>query len=322
MGFKQGNVLEPSMGVGNFFGCMPEKMRDSKLYGVELDSITGRIAKQLYPQADIQIKGFEKTNFPDNFFDVAIGNVPFGSYGVADKQYDKNNFLIHDYFFAKSIDKVAPNGIIAFVTSKGTLDKANPKVREYIAKRADLLGAIRLPNNAFKDNANTEVTTDIIFLQKREKQAVTIPDWVYLGETAEGVPINQYFVDNPDMMLGKMEFSTKMYGGKDTTCVPFENTDLTKQLAEAVSRLKTDIAVQNRTEKQEKAKGTIPATEDVRNYTYTVIDSKIYFRENNVMTESDVAGKQKERMLGLIGLRNSMRSLIEAQAEGCTDEKL
>lgn len=248
MGFKKGKILEPSMGVGNFFGCMPEKMRDSELYGVELDSITGRIAKQLYPNADIQIKGFEKTDFPDNFFDVAIGNVPFGSYGVADKRYDKENFLIHDYFFAKTLDKVVNGGIVAFITSKGTLDKANPKVREYIAKRADLLGAIRLPNNAFKGNANTEVTSDIIFLQKREKPLVKLPDWVYLGETSDGIPINQYFVDNPEMVLGKMEYSTKMYGGKNTTCIPFEGEELSQQLDKAVSMLKTNIVLrQHRT---------------------------------------------------------------------------
>ncbi|MCM1060920.1 MAG: DEAD/DEAH box helicase family protein [Eubacterium sp.] len=327
MGFKQGNVLEPSMGVGNFFGCMPEKMRGSKLYGVELDSITGRIAKQLYPNADIQIKGFEKTNFPDNFFDVAIGNVPFGSYGVADRRYDKYNFLIHDYFFAKTLDKVAEGGIVAFVTSKGTLDKANPKAREYIARKANLLGAIRLPDNAFKGNANTEVTTDIIFLQKRKSPPAKMPDWVYLGETAEGVPVNQYFADNPEMVLGKMEFSTKMYGGKNTACTPFEGENLSEQLDKAVSNLKTNIAIKTRAEKQERAQGKIPATEDVRNFTHTVIDGKIFFRENDIMTEKfiqdkPVSGKYLKRILGMIELREKMRELIGAQAEGCSDEKL
>lgn len=327
MGFKKGKILEPSMGVGNFFGCMPEKMKDSELYGVELDSITGRIAKQLYPNADIQIKGFEKTDFPDNFFDVAIGNVPFGSYGVADKRYDKENFLIHDYFFAKTLDKVANSGIVAFITSKGTLDKANPKVREYIAKRADLLGAIRLPNNAFKGNANTEVTSDIIFLQKREKPLVKLPDWAYLGETSDGIPINQYFVDNPEMVLGKMEYSTKMYGGKNTTCTPFEGEELSEQLDKAVSRLKTNIAIKTHIEKQEKARGLIHATEDIRNFTHTIIDGKIYFRENDIMREKfikgePVTGNYLERIKGLIELREQLRSLIEAQSEGCTDEKL
>lgn len=204
-GFESGNVLEPSMGVGNFFGCLPEKMRGSKLYGVELDSITGRIAKQLYQTADIQINGFEKTDFPDNFFDAAIGNVPFGNYGISDARYNKENFLVHDYFFAKTLDKVAPGGVVAFITSKGTLDKANPKVREYLAKRADLIGAIRLPNNAFK-GANTEVTSDIIFLQKREKMAVELPDWCYTAKNSDGITVNQYFIDNPEMVLGKLEF--------------------------------------------------------------------------------------------------------------------
>lgn len=327
MGFKKGKILEPSMGVGNFFGCIPEKMKDSELYGVELDSITGRIAKQLYPNADIQIKGFEKTNYPDNFFDVAIGNVPFGSYGVADRQYDKHNFFIHDYFFAKTLDKVAEGGIIAFVTSKGTLDKVNPKVREYIAQRADLLGAIRLPNTAFKGNANTEVTSDIIFLQKRKNAPVKMPDWVYLGETADGIPVNQYFADNPEMMLGKMEYSTKMYGGKNTTCTPFEGEELSEQLDKAVSRLKTNIALKTRTEKQEKARGLIYATEDVRNFTHTIIDGKVYFRENDVMKEKfikgePVTGKYLERITGLIELREKLRDLITAQSEGCTDERL
>lgn len=322
MGFKKGKVLEPAMGVGNFFGCMPDKMRDSKLYGVELDSITGRIAKQLYPNAEIQIKGFEKTDFPDKFFDVAVGNVPFGNYGVVDKRYDKENFYIHDYFFAKTLDKIADGGIIAFVTSKGTLDKTNSKVREYIAKRADLLGAIRLPDNAFKENANTEVTTDIIFLQKRENPPAEMPDWVYLGETVDGIPINQYFVDNPEMVLGKMEYSNKMYGGKNTTCTPFEGEKLSEQLDKAVSRIKTNIALKTRTEKQEKAKGTIPATEDVRNFTYAVIEEKIYFRENSVMTEVSGSEKQLERIKGLIELRNAMHELINAQAEGCSDNEL
>lgn len=330
MGFKNGKILEPSMGVGNFFGCIPEKMKDSELYGVELDSITGRIAKQLYPNADIQIKGFEKTNYPDNFFDVAIGNVPFGSYGVADRQYDKYNFLIHDYFFAKTLDKVADGGIIAFVTSKGTLDKVNPKVREYIAQRADLLGAIRLPggkDGAFKGNAGTEVTSDIIFLQKREKAPVKMPDWVYLGETADGIAVNQYFADNPEMMLGKMEYSTKMYGGKNTTCTPFEGEELSEQLDKAVSRLKTNIAIKTRTEKQEKSRGLIYATEDVRNFTHTIIDGKVYFRENDIMKEKfikgePVTGKHLERIKGLIELREGLRNLITAQSEGCTDEGL
>lgn len=234
-GFESGNVLEPSMGVGNFFGCLPEKMRGSKLYGVELDDITGRIAKQLYQTADIQINGFEKTDFPDNFFDAAIGNVPFGNYGVSDARYNKENFLVHDYFFAKTLDKVAPGGVVAFITSKGTLDKANPKVREYLAKRADLIGAIRLPNNAFK-GANTEVTSDIIFLQKREKMAVELPDWCYTAKNSDGITVNQYFIDNPEMVLGKLEFTSGQFG-QEVTCSPIEGEKLSEQLDRAVSRL-------------------------------------------------------------------------------------
>ena len=256
LGFSGGNVLEPAMGVGNFFGVMPEEMRkESRLHGVELDSITGRIAKQLYQTADIQIKGYEETTFSDNYFDAAIGNVPFGNYGVFDKRYNKENFLIHDYFFAKTLDKVAPNGIVAFVTTKGTLDKQNPKVREYIAKRADLVGAIRLPNNAFKANAGTEVTADIIFLQKREKMAVELPDWCYVGRNHDGIPVNNYFLDHPEMILGTMkqgiEFS--MYGkASETACVPIEGADLSEQLEKAVNNLKLTNAIQKRTQETEK----------------------------------------------------------------------
>lgn len=243
-GFESGNVLEPSMGVGNFFGCLPEKMRGSKLYGVELDDITGRIAKQLYQTADIQINGFEKTDFPDNFFDAAIGNVPFGNYGVSDARYNKENFLVHDYFFAKTLDKVAPGGVVAFITSKGTLDKANPKVREYLAKRADLIGAIRLPNNAFK-GANTEVTSDIIFLQKREKMAVELPDWCYTAKNPDGILVNQYFIDNPEMVLGKLEFTSGQFG-QEVTCSPIEGEKLSEQLDRAVSSLRANVAVKKR----------------------------------------------------------------------------
>lgn len=235
-GFESGNVLEPSMGVDNFFGCLPEKMRGSKLYGVELDDITGRIAKQLYQTADIQINGFEKTDFPDNFFDAAIGNVPFGNYGVSDARYNKENFLVHDYFFAKTLDKVAPGGVVAFITSKGTLDKENPRVREYLARRGDLIGAIRLPNNAFK-GANTEVTSDIIFLQKREKMAVELPDWCYTAKNPDGILVNQYFIDNPEMVLGKLEFTSGQFG-QEVTCSPIEGEKLSEQLDRAVSRLR------------------------------------------------------------------------------------
>lgn len=320
-GFNGGNVLEPAMGVGNFFGCMPESMNnDSRLYGVELDSLTGRIAQQLYPQADIRVQGYEKTDFPDNFFDAAIGNVPFGNYGVADRRYDKEHFLIHDYFFAKTLDKVAPGGVVAFVTSKGTLDKTNPKVREYLAKRADLIGAIRLPNNAFK-NANTEVTSDIIFLQKREKMAVEMPDWAYTGRNSDGMPINQYFIDHPDMVLGKLEYTTGAYG-QEVTCTPIEGEKLSEQLDRAVAKLRADMKVQKREERQDKERGIIPATADVQNFTHTLVDGKLYFRENNVMTEVKQTGKDLERMKGLHGLRQTLRELIDAQSHSCSDEEL
>lgn len=320
-GFNGGNVLEPAMGVGNFFGCMPESMNnDSRLYGVELDSLTGRIAQQLYPQADIRVQGFEKSDFPDNFFDAAIGNVPFGNYGVADRRYDKEHFLIHDYFFAKTLDKVAPGGVVAFVTSKGTLDKKNSKVREYLAKRADLIGAIRLPNNAFK-NANTEVTSDIIFLQKREKMAVEMPDWAYTGRNSDGMPINQYFIDHPDLVLGKLEYTTGAYG-QEVTCTPIEGEKLPEQLDRAVAKLRADMKVQKREERQDKERGIIPATADVQNFTHTLVDGKLYFRENNVMTEVKQTGKDLERMKGLHGLRQTLRELIDAQSHSCSDEEL
>lgn len=326
LGFSGGNVLEPAMGVGNFFGVMPEEMRkESRLHGVELDSITGRIAKQLYQTADIQIKGYEETTFSDNYFDAAIGNVPFGNYGVFDKRYNKENFLIHDYFFAKTLDKVAPNGIVAFVTTKGTLDKQNPKVREYLAKRADLVGAVRLPNNAFKANAGTEVTADIIFLQKREKMAVELPDWCYVGKNHEGIPVNNYFLDHPEMILGTMkqgmEFS--MYGNADeTACVPIEGADLSEQLEKAVSNLKLTNAIRKRTQETEKEAGVIPAVEDVRNFTFAEVDGKMYFRENNIMTEVTETGKKAERIKGLNELRATFREMLSAQERNCSDTEL
>ena len=326
LGFSGGNVLEPAMGVGNFFGVMPEEMRkESRLHGVELDSITGRIAKQLYQTADIQIRGYEETTFSDNYFDAAIGNVPFGNYGVFDKRYNKENFLIHDYFFAKTLDKVAPNGIVAFVTTKGTLDKQNPKVREYLAKRADLVGAVRLPNNAFKANAGTEVTADIIFLQKREKMAVELPDWCYVGRNHDGIPVNNYFLDHPEMILGTMkqgiEFS--MYGkASETACVPIEGADLSEQLEKAVNNLKLTNAIQKRTQETEKKAGIIPAVEDVRNFTFAEVDGKMYFRENNIMTEVTETGKKAERIKGLNELRTIFREMLSAQERNCSDAEL
>ena len=326
LGFDSGNILEPAMGVGNFFGTMPEEMRkNSHLHGVELDSISGRIARQLYQNADIQITGFEKTEFSDNFFDAAVGNVPFGSYGVSDKRYNRENFFIHDYFLAKTLDKLAPGGVAALITTKGTMDKENPKVREYLARRGDLIGAIRLPNNAFKANAGTEVTTDILFFQKREKMAVEMPDWCYVGKNNDGVPVNNYFIDHPEMVLGTMkqgvEFS--MYGNAaETACVPIEGADLKEQLETAVSTLKLTNALRKRAEQRDKEAGVIPATADVRNFTFAEVDGKMYFRENNIMTEVTETGKKLERIKALNELRSTFREILSAQEQNCSDEQL
>ena len=332
LGFEGGNILEPSMGVGNFFGAMPEEMRkNSKLSGVELDSITGRIAKQLYQNADIQVKGFEKTDFSDNFFDVVVGNVPFGNYPVSDKKYNRENFFIHDYFIAKSLDKVAPNGIVAVVTTKGTLDKEHSRVREYLAKRADLVGAIRLPNNAFKANAGTEVTTDILFFQKREKMAVELPDWCYVSQNADGVPVNNYFIEHPEMILGTMKqgLEHSMYGNdKETTCVPIDGADLKEQLEKAVGNLKLNNALRIHKDQREKQAGTIPATADVRNFTFAEIDGKMYFRENNIMTEAadkngqSLTGKKLDRLKALNELRKTFRKILTEQENDCSDVQL
>ena len=331
LGFEGGNILEPAMGVGNFFGCMPEELRkNSHLSGVELDSITGRIAQQLYQNADVQVKGFEETDFSDNFFDAAVGNVPFGSYPVSDKRYNRENFFIHDYFLAKTLDKLAPSGVAALITTKGTLDKENPKVREYLAKRADLIGAIRLPNTAFKANAGTEVTTDILFLQKREKMAVEKPDWCYIANDNNGVPVNQYFIDHPEMVLGTMkqglEFS--MYGNaNETACVPIEGADLKQQLA-AVANLKTNNAIRKHVEQRKAEAGIIAATEDVRNFTFAEVDGKMYFRENNIMTKAAdkngnaLTGKSLERIRSLNELRRTFRTILTAQENNCSDAQL
>ncbi len=322
LGFKEGNVLEPAMGVGNFFGMMPDEMRNSRLYGVELDSISGKIAKQLYQTADIQVTGFEKTQFPDNFFDVAVGNVPFGQFKLSEKRYDKLNLNIHDHFFAKSLDKVRAGGVIAFVTSKGTLDKANPNFRKYLAQRAELIGAIRLPNNAFRDNAGTEVTSDIIFLQKRDKMLDIEPDWAHLGTTADGVPVNTYFEEHPEMILGEMkqgiEFS--MYGNaEETACVPLEGADLKEQLKEAVRNIQGNIpeAIRDEIEKAEKS---IPADPDVKNFSYTVIDDNIYYRENSRMfLKEDLPKATTDRIKGMVELRNCVRTLIDWQLNEYSD---
>ena len=322
MGFRDGNVLEPACGVGNFFGCLPEAMQSSRLYGVELDSITGRMARQLYPDARIEITGFEKTNRKD-FFDVAVGNVPFGNYKVADKPFDKYGFLIHDYFFAKALEQVRPGGVIAFITSKGTMDKASPDVRRYIAQRAELLGAIRLPNNAFKANAGTEVTSDILFLQKREHPIDIEPDWIHLGQTADGIPINSYFVDHPDMMLGRMQWDKSMYGNeKETTCEPIPGADLAQQLHAAVRNIdgkykRTEISEMDINEGR-----TIPADPDVRNFSYALVNGQVYYRENSVMIRPVLNQTTQERIKGMIELRDCVRKLIDLQLTDGSDAEI
>lgn len=329
MGFRTGNVLEPSCGIGNFFGIVPESMKDSKLFGVELDSITGRIAQQLYQQNSIAVQGFEDTELPDSFFDLAIGNVPFGSYSLHDKRYDKHRFLIHDYFFAKTLDKVRPGGIVAFVTSKGTMDKQNSSVRKYIAERAELIGAIRLPNNAFLANAGTQVTTDIIFLQKREKLIdVSMPEadsgleWLQLGQTENGVPINQYFLNHPEMVLGEMVFDDMMYGGaKETTCKPFEGESLSDLLAEAVQNIHAEYADYEIEELDgEEEDKSIPADPSVRNFSFTLVNGEIYYRENSRMFPVEQSLTGQNRVKGMIAIRDCVRRLIEYQTESAPDE--
>ena len=319
MGFEKGNVLEPAMGIGNFFGMLPEKMQESRLYGVELDGITGRIAKQLYPNADIKITGFEKTDYPNDFFDVAIGNVPFGQYKVADKQYDKQNFLIHDYFFAKTLDKVRPGGVVAFVTSKGTMDKKSPEVRKYLAQRAELLGAVRLPNTAFKENAGTEVTSDILFLKKRDRVMDLEPDWVHLSEDENGIAMNSYFAEHPEMIVGKMEMVSGPYG-MESTCMPDTTRPFAQQLQEAVSHIDGEIeAVELDELADELADATIPADPDVKNYSYTLVDDKVYYRENSIMKPVDMSASMQERIKGMVGIRNCTQELINLQLEEYPD---
>ena len=322
MGFQSGNILEPSCGVGNFFGMLPESMSQSRLYGVELDSITGRIARQLYPDAQIEIRGFEKTSRKD-FFDVAVGNVPFGNYKVADKPFDKYGFLIHDYFFAKALEQVRPGGVIAFITSKGTMDKASPDVRRYIAQRAELLGAIRLPNNAFKANAGTEVTSDILFLQKREHPIDIEPDWIHLGQTADGIPINSYFVDHPDMMLGRMQWDKSMYGNeKETTCEPIPGADLAQQLHAAVRNIDGEYKRMEISETDINEGRTIPADPDVRNFSYALVNGQVYYRENSVMTRPVLNQTMQERVKGMIELRDCVRKLIDLQLTDGSDAEI
>ena len=314
MGFQTGNILEPAMGVGNFFGLLPQEMQGSRLYGVELDSITGRIAKQLYPKADITVAGFETTDRRD-FFDLAIGNVPFGQYQVNDRAYNKLGFSIHDYFFAKTLDQVRPGGVIAFVTSRYTMDKQSPEVRKYIAQRAELLGAIRLPNNAFKANAGTEVVSDIIFLQKRDRPIDIEPDWVHLGENEDGFSINQYFLEHPEMVLGTPTSESTQYGRQDYTVAPIEGADLATQLRYAIQNIggKYEAAELPDLGENETIQDTIPADPNVKNYSYAVVDGEVYYRENSVMVKPNLNATAKERVKGMAELRDCVHRLIDLQ---------
>lgn len=322
MGVEQANILEPSCGTGNFLGMLPQEMQSSKLYGVELDSISGKIAKQLYQKANIKVQGYEKADLPDSFFDIAIGNVPFGDFKVNDKRYDKNNFLIHDYFFAKTLDKVRPGGVIAFITSKGTMDKASPEVRKYLAQRADLLGAIRLPDNTFTKNAGIKVTSDIIFLQKRENLTDIMPDWVYLDRDENNITMNKYFVDNPDMILGKMEMVSTAYG-YDSTCKAEEDTNLEEQLNYAITNIHGELqnnSIENEIEQEDTS---IPAIPTVKNYSYAIVDDKLYFRENSKMIlQDELPLTAQNRIKGLILLREQVRELIDFQMEDYSDEEI
>lgn len=322
MGLKEANILEPSCGIGNFFGMLPTELEQCKTYGVELDSISGRIAQQLYQKSTIAVNGYEKVDLPDSFFDVAIGNVPFGDFKVNDRKYDKNKFLIHDYFFGKTIDKVRPGGVIAFITSKGTMDKANSEVRKYIAQRAELLGAIRLPNNTFTKNAGTKVTSDILFLKKRENMTDIMPDWVYLDTNEDGITMNKYFVDNPDMILGTMEMESTQFGRLDSTCKPYEGIELKTLLDEAKEKINgeiTEYAIGNIEEREET---TIPADPNVKNFSYTIIDGKVYFRENSIMAEQDLPITTISRIKGMIELRDCVREMIDLQTEDYPDENI
>ena len=325
MGFQSGNILEPSMGVGNFFGMLPDTMQDSRLYGVELDSITGRIAKKLYPQADITVAGFETTDRRD-FYDLAVGNVPFGQYKVNDKAYNKLGFSIHNYFFAKAIDQVRPGGVVAFVTSRYTMDSKDSTARKHMAERADLLGAIRLPNNAFRANAGTDVVSDIIFLQKRDRPADIEPAWVQLGKTEDGFAINQYFVDHPEMVLGELTTESTQYGREELTVAPIEGANLADQLAEAVQHIEgqyTEVEVETPDiADAENEKHILPADPDVKNFSYTVVDGEVFYRENSVMTQVELSGTAKGRVTGMVELRQIVNELIQQQLEDSPDEDI
>ena len=322
MGFRNGNILEPSMGIGNFFGMLPDTMQDSRLYGVELDSVTGRIAQKLYPDANIKVAGFETTDRRD-FYDLAVGNVPFGQYRVNDKAYNKLGFSIHNYFFAKAIDQVRPGGIVAFVTSRYTLDSKDSSARKHIAERADLLGAIRLPNTAFKANAGTEVVSDIIFLQKRDRPIDHEPDWVQLGKTEDGFAINSYFVDHPEMVLGELTSESTQYGREECTVRPIKGAVLVDQLAEAIQHIEgqfTEVEVETPDiADAENERHILPADPDVKNFSYTVVDGEVYYRENSVMTQVELSDTAKGRVTGMVELRQIVNELIDQQLNDYPD---
>ena len=321
MGFKDGNLLEPSCGIGNFIGMLPKSMENAKVYGVELDTVSAGIAQQLYQKSSIAAQGFEEVNVPDNFFDGVVGNVPFGDFKVLDKRYDKYNFLIHDYFFAKSLDKLRPGGVMALVTSKGTMDKDNPSVRKYIAQRAELLGAIRLPNDTFKGNAGTEVVSDILFLQKRDRLIDIEPDWVYLDTDENGIKMNSYFVQHPEMILGEMKMVSGRFG-PEATCEAFENADLGELLNEAVINIHGEISEYEVADELDEEDNSIPADPTVRNFSYTILDDKIYFRENSRMSPAIVSATAENRIKGMVAIRDSVRNLIEIQKEDYPDEEI
>ena len=321
MGFQEGNLLEPSCGIGNFIGMLPKSMENAKVYGVELDTVSAGIAQQLYQKSSIAAQGFEEVNVPDSFFDGVIGNVPFGDFKVSDKRYDKYNFLIHDYFFAKSLDKLRPGGVMALVTSKGTMDKENSNVRKYIAQRAELLGAIRLPHDTFKGNAGTEVVSDILFLQKRDRLIDIEPDWVHLDTDENGIRMNSYFVQHPEMILGEMKMVSGRFG-PEATCEPFENADLSELLNEAVSNIHGEISEYEVADELEEEDNSIPADPTVRNFSYTVLDDKIYFRENSRMSPVEVSATAENRIKGMIGIRDCVRNLIELQTEDYPDSEI
>ena len=321
LGFREGNILEPSCGIGHFIGMLPEEMKESKIYGVELDTVSAGIAQQLYQKSSIAAQGFEETNLPDSFFDAVVGNVPFGDFKVPDKRYDKHKFLIHDYFFAKSLDKLRPGGVMALITSKGTMDKENSAVRKYIAQRADLLGAIRLPNNTFKGNAGTEVVSDILILQKRDRIVDIEPDWVQLGTDENGILMNSYFVEHPEMILGEMKMVSGRFG-PEATCVPYEGADLAEQLGEAVSNIHGELTAYEVEDELAEEDNSIPADPTVRNFSYTVLDDKIYFRENSRMAPVEVSATAENRIKGMIRIRDSVRKLIELQTEDYPDSEI